>query len=76
MNDWEEKLRQEINDAGVFLESDVESLILIVKEMIREAFQELWNGIPDVYNLSWSACWSALDRQINKILQSKGIKEI
>ena len=79
MNEWEEKRREEIiwgySRLYNFVKHDdrlnrfADEIISQEKEMIREAFQELLNIDRGIIN-------PALKVDINKIIQSKGIKEI
>lgn len=72
---WEDDLRQEINNVGCFTESEVNDLVMVFQDKIRETFHEFWKEIDSrVENPADAMICIYFLEEINKILESKGIK--
>lgn len=68
--DWNDKLKQDINATGGFLESEVEDLIMIVEDRIREIMIELVREDPRIMD------FKNTHYNINKLLSERGIESI
>lgn len=76
MSKWEDDLRQEINNAGGFLESEVNDLVMVFQNEIREIMIELNQHILFNKDLDYHKIAELQTNAINKLLSERGIKKI